>query len=165
MGAAREPMVDPVRGRKPGPPELRVVKGDKRVRGLQAAQPVPSLPDEPTPAPEWDAAHRAKWDEVADLLRRQGTLGAEVGDVLRLYVEACIEAARARAHVREHGAIVPAPRTGVPMHSPHRAVARQAEATMLKLAAELGMTPSSRSRIAKPAGQGNNPFAGHGRRA
>ena len=158
-------MVEGVRGRKPGPPELRLVKGDKRVRGRQVAAPIKSVPEEPVPPAEWDDEHRAKWDEVTDLLRRQGTLGAEVGDVLRLYVEACVEATRARAHVREHGAIVPAPRTGVPMHSPYRAVARQAEAMILKLAAELGLTPSSRGRISAAPGSKDNPFAGHGRRA
>ena len=154
-----------MRGRRPAPPELRVIKGDRRVRGKAVVVPLRPAEGEPAMPAHFDAAHQARWVEVTGLMREMGTLGREVGDLVALYVEASVEAAVARRHVAEHGAIVPAPRTGVPMHNPHRAIARQAEASMLKLAAELGLTPSSRNRITPKGNGAVNRFTGHGRRA
>jgi len=146
-----------MRGRKPLAPELRLLKGGgngrkPRARGLVVENPASPIAGEPKMPPEFDERDAAKWHEVVDLLREQGTLGRENGDVIRLYVIAYRESVEARKHLREHGPIVPAPRTGVPMHNPYRTVALSAEAVLVKLQAELGMTPASRSRVAKGPG-------------
>lgn len=156
-------MVVGMRGRKPGAPELRLVKGERRVRGLAVADPARRVDGDPAIPDDFDAEHVTKFGEVVNILREQGTLGRECGDVIRFYVVAFVEARRARAHVFEHGAVVSAPRTGVPMLSPFLSVARAAETTCAKLAAEMGLTPSSRSRVSRVSRPADtNPFAALG---
>jgi len=106
---------------------------------------------EPVMPDDFDAEHARKWDEVLALLRARGSPIGEYGDVVRLYVISFVEARRARAHVREHGAIVPAPRTGIPTHNPYRKVAQEAELAVARLADVLGMTPTSRGRVSRSA--------------
>jgi P27 family predicted phage terminase small subunit len=105
----------------------------------------PAVPD------DFDAEHEQKWDEVLALLRARGAPIAEYGDVVRIYVLSFVEAKRARAHVAEHGAIVPAPRTGIPTHNPYRKVAQEAELAVSRLAEVLGMTPTSRGKVSRGA--------------
>ena len=103
----------------------------------------PVMPD------DFDAEHARKWDEVLALLRARGAPIGEYGDVVRIYVLSFVEAKRARAHVAEHGAIVPAPRTGIPTHNPYRKVAQEAELQVARLADVLGMTPTSRAKVSR----------------
>ena len=103
----------------------------------------PAMPD------DFDAEHARKWDEVLALLRARGAPIGEYGDVVRIYVLSFVEAKRARAHVAEHGAIVPAPRTGIPTHNPYRKVAQEAELQVARLADVLGMTPTSRAKVSR----------------
>jgi P27 family predicted phage terminase small subunit len=140
-----------MRGRKGQAPEVRRAKGNTRVRGAQSADPVKPVAGAVTCPAGFDDEHATKWHEVVGWLTAQGTLGAENADTVEIYVRAYVEAARARRHIAEHGPIVEAPRTGVPMHNPHRAIATSAEAVVTRLAAELGFTPTSRSRV---SGQG-----------
>jgi P27 family predicted phage terminase small subunit len=107
--------------------------------------------DDPVMPDDFDQEHAAKWREVLALLRARGGSIGEYGDVVRIYVLSYVEAKRARAHVAEHGAIVPAPRTGIPTHNPYRKVAQEAELQVARLAEVLGMTPTSRAKISRAA--------------
>ena len=151
-----------VRGRKPKSPELRVIQGVPK-SGLAVASPLRPIPGDPMMPEYFDEEHAAKWHEVTEVMRGHGTLGLDVAETVRLYVEALVSGQRARAILRDTGDVIQSPQSGVDMHSPWRTVAKDAEAVALKLAIEMGFTPSSRGRIAKPAGAATtNRFLTHG---
>lgn len=134
-----------MRGRKPMPPEQRL-----EAYGLSAdAADIPKAPGEPDMPPGFDATHAAEWDAVINDLRAAHTLSREIGATVEVYVRNLIRMRQAEEHVAAHGAIVPAPRTGVPMQNPYLAVANRAAKEVRSAAAELGLTPSSRGRVSK----------------
>ena len=95
----------------------------------------------------------AEWARVAPILRTCGLVSeAERSSLLAL----CIEWSRyqeAHGKVRSLGTIVQKGPTKIPIVNPYLMVANHAMALCLKLWAELGLTPSSRSRLAAiPAG-------------
>lgn len=96
---------------------------------------------------EFIEARAAKWVEIVATLRAQDGIFAGCGDLIRLYCIAWTEAAEARAHVDLHGQMVPQHRTGAPIANPYRAIAVKAEATVAKLAGELGLTPTGRRKL------------------
>jgi P27 family predicted phage terminase small subunit len=98
----------------------------------------------PPAPPHLDDEARAEWRRVAPVLADRGDLGPETLATLETY---CTQFARwrtAEAHVAEHGVVVAAPRTGVPMHNPHLAIANKACELAMKLAKSLRITPESR---------------------
>ena len=121
------------------------------------------LPGEVT-APAWPLKFPADWGKAAaeiaaeqwqivtSHMRAAGTLGTENTAAIEIYSRAFARWRIAEAHVAEHGPIVPAPRTGVPMHNPYLAVANAAAATVLKAGADLGLPPSMRGRVGRANG-------------
>jgi len=139
-----------MRGRKPKPTAQRVLEGNPGKRKLNAAEaPIPVPPDafdEPPTGLGVNAHAVAEWRRLAPLLRR-----------VRLVTEAdraaltalCVEWARyldATAEVARLGMVVKAP-SGYPMPNPYLPIATRALAACIKLWPELGLTPSSRSRV------------------
>jgi P27 family predicted phage terminase small subunit len=70
--------------------------------------------------------------------------------ILAAYCQAYALWAEAVAAVRKYGAMVKSP-SGFPMQSPYVAVANKQAELMIRIAAEFGFSPSSRSRIAVPS--------------
>lgn len=134
-----------IRGRKPRPVELRLVDGNPGKR------PVPEVPPPVSGRPKAPAflkgEARKEWNRCIGLMQEMGTLGKETRAALAVYCKAWQRMLDAEAHVAQHGELVSAPRTGVPMHNPYLAIANQAAATVVRLAAEFGFTPSSRARL------------------
>jgi phage terminase small subunit len=88
---------------------------------------------------------------VAAVLADRGDLGPEVLATLEAF---CIQFARMRqaeAHVADHGVVVAAPRTGVPMHNPHLAIANRAAEMLLKFAKALRISPDTKPQTKAPA--------------
>ena len=100
-----------------------------------------------------DPVAAAEWARVAPILRMCGLVSeAERSSLLAL----CTEWSRyqeAHAKVRSLGMIVQKGPAKIPIVNPYLMVANHAMALCLKLWSELGLTPSSRSRLAAiPAG-------------
>ena len=71
----------------------------------------------------------------------------------------------ATEQIARYGMLTKAPNTGVPMQSPYLPIVNKQAQIMLKAGAELGFTPTSRSRIHAPQQPDKeNPFMRHGRR-
>lgn len=58
--------------------------------------------------------------------------------------------------IQKSGAMVKSP-SGYPIQSPYIAIANRQSELMMRLAAEFGLTPASRSRIAAPLAVENEP--------
>lgn len=104
----------------------------------------PVIPECP---PQLNEIARAEWDRVCRILHAAGVITVADRAILAAY---CVEWARyieAAGMLTLEGPIVKAPKTEVPMHNLHLSVANRALTNVIRLAAELGLTPSSRSRI------------------
>ena len=137
-----------MRGRKPIPLEMRLASqgiGEAAAEALDLAK----VLGEPEMPPGFDAEHASEWDAVITDLRECNTLSREIGATVEVYVRNLVRMRKAEAHIAEHGEVVPAPRTGVPMYNHYLAVANRAAKEVRSAAAELGLTPSSRGRVTK----------------
>jgi P27 family predicted phage terminase small subunit len=131
-----------MRGRKPTPTALRVLRGQKR-----------SNPNEPTPtkaipAPPAELSGEAlqEWRRLATELFTNGLLTNLDRDALAGFCVALVRWRHAEAQLAKTGEVVRSP-TGYPILSPWLSVSKAALKQMQQLGAEFGWSPSSRSRI------------------
>lgn len=119
------------RGRKA---EFRVIEG-----GAQVDQPCDRAPD------HINVAMHEEWlSVVSDLKRRKIYTDAMLGAV-DTYIMALWNMRQAQSAIDEHGQLVTGPK-GVLMKNPAVTLHGKAQATVMRLAAELGLTPAARSR-------------------
>lgn len=151
-----------MRGRKPLPTWRHRLEGNpgKRKRNAQEPAPPPVPEDLDTaPPPELTGDARAieEWTRLLPMLR----LGRQVTDADRAALLAlCLEWSRyltAIAKVAATSLIVMTPK-GYPIQNPYLPVATKAFSNCAKLWPELGLTPSSRSRV-KTTTTDEDPFS------
>jgi P27 family predicted phage terminase small subunit len=136
-----------MKGRKPHPTVLRMLRGNPGKR------PAPPKEPQPTPvtnaaAPDWlDADAQAEWRRVAPMLERTGVLTESDLDALAAYCEAWVTWKGATQKIRQFGMVIKGPRD-IPIQSPYVRIAHNALQSMRGLLVEFGMTPSSRVRVA-----------------
>ncbi len=142
-----------MRGRKPAPTHLKLVKGTRKSRiNAKEPQPAPALPSVPE---HLSAEAKVEWQRVAQELYDLGILTHVDRGVLAAYCQAYgrwqrAEQAIAEMQKREQtpgGVFVISTVSGNLIQNPMIGVANKAMGDMVRYAAELGMTPSARSRI------------------
>ena len=137
-----------MRGRKPVPAYLREIDGNagKRPINTRAPRPViraPSCPRELCPVA------KREWRRSARQLLTLRLVTDLDQAILAAYCQAFALWAEAVGAIRKFGTMVKSP-SGFPMQSPYVAVANKQAELMIRIAAEFGFSPSSRSRIAVP---------------
>lgn len=153
-----------MRGRKPVPTVVKKLRGNPARRPLNTHEPAPpELLDLGLDAPPAeladDAVAAAEWARLVPMLRRcrQITEADRAG-----LLACCIEWSRyleANAAIRRDGLIVSTAKGG-PMTNPYLRVTVRSLSALSKLWAELGLTPSSRSRVrTNDAPPADDPFA------
>jgi P27 family predicted phage terminase small subunit len=132
-------------GRRPKPPHLKLLQGNPGKRPIPKGGPkVPAgMPKPPT---HLNAEARAVWARVAPRLHEAGLLTPIDAEALGAFCVCAARVAEAEQALATEGPLVPG-RGGTMKASPWVAIANQARRQMLSLAAEFGLTPSSRSRI------------------
>ncbi len=136
------------RGRKPKPTALKLVQGNPGHRPLPENEAEIEVPDElPEPPEHLDVEACREWVRTGTLLLKSGLLTELDTGALAVYCTAYSRWADAEERIRKHGPIVEAPGTGYPSQSPYLQIANKAMEQMLKIQAEFGMTPSSRTRV------------------
>ena len=139
-----------MRGRIPQPTALRKLRGNPGKRPYNQREPVmpetdPSF-DQPPAELLIDTVASGEWQRLAPILRQSKTVTeADRGALISL----CQQWSRyleANKSVATAGMVVRSP-SGYPMPNPYIAIANRALAMCVKLWAELGLTPSSRSRV------------------
>ena len=135
-----------MKGRKPKPTALKLLQGNPGRRAVNTAEPKHGALDAAVPVELVDAAARAEWSRVATVLAAHGHVTTVDRATLLGY---CLKYAQWQALEREaaaHPFIVKSP-SGYPLPNLALGMANKAFALVLKAAAELGITPSSRSRV------------------
>lgn len=140
-----------MRGRKPTPTALRVLRGNPQHRPLPTGEPRPRplLPR----CPEWlSPAAKRHWRLLTrELAHIPGLLTAVDGGALAGLCESFAAFRAATEFLNKNGPVYR--HEGRLLHAPHVSIARNALAMYLKLASEYGLTAASRARIALPPGE------------
>lgn len=154
-----------MRGRKPTPTHLKLVSGNPGKRALNKSEPKPK--GRLSSAPDWMSDdQQAGWD-YAITHSPVGLLRLLDRSALTAWVIAEDLHRQASIAVGKFGLITKSPTKGEPMQNPYLPIINRQAQIMMKAAAELGFTPSSRSRIALGEGNGEEDpgegfFAGSG---
>ncbi len=139
-----------MRGVKPKPTALKVLTGNPGRRPLNQREPKPkgALGE----APAWlTPGQREVWGEAVASAPR-GLLTRLDASVLLVWVVAKELHREASEAVARFGMLSETPNTREPIQSPYLAIMNKQALIMLKAAAEMGFTPSSRSRVSVDAG-------------
>lgn len=148
-----------VHGRKPIPTKIHQLRGNPGHRPLNDAEPQPPA-DKPA-CPNWLSPEAKKcWRKLAHDLHVCGVLTKIDGGTLAQYCEAWGRWVEAIRVVQEKGMVMKTKQGNI-IQNPYLGIANRAWDQVKAIAPELGLTPSSRSRIkvTKPK-QEKNPFDG-----
>ena len=143
-----------MQGRKPKPTHLKVIQGNPGKRPLNKKEPMP-ITDELPSAPEFICAEaKTEWKRVAGILHAIGMLTTLDRAALAVYCQAVGRWERAELALEKMAATDPSTqalliktKSGNLIQNPLVGTANKAMFAVLKSAAELGLTPSVRSRI------------------
>ena len=134
-------------GRPPKPIALHLLENTKpRVKRAPAGTEA-IAPGGLTDPPDWlTEAQKENWRYAIEnaplaLLRRID------GGLLAIWVIACDLHREAAQKVGQFGVLTKAPHTGLPIQSPYLPIVNRQALIMVRTAAELGFTPSARSRM------------------
>ena len=153
-----------MRGRKPKPTSLKLITGNPGRRQINTQEPkLPAPPAvvEPPPAIAEDARACEEWRRLAPMLIASRTVTeADYGALLSL----CHQWSTYLNAREKATTLVITTKTGHPMPNPYLSVSNKALSHCIKLWAELGCTPSARSRVtaaAAPNGEATaqDPYA------
>ena len=138
----------PPRGRKPKPTALKLVQGNPGNRPLPEDEPEIEAPSElPDPPDHLDAEACREWNRTGAILLAAGLLTELDYSALALLCVAHSRHKEATDQMQKFGMLQIAPGTGYPMQSPYLAISNKAMDQMMKIHAEFGMSPSSRTRV------------------
>ncbi len=134
-----------MRGRKPVPSHLKIVRGNPGKRTVNKNEPLPT--GDLVDAPAWmTETQKQGWNYAIENAPR-GLLKKLDRSVLVTWAIAEDMHRRASESVEKYGILTKAPNTGLPIQSPYLPVVNKQAQIMLKAAELLGFSPASRSRV------------------
>lgn len=159
----------PPRGRKPKPLQLKIIDGNPGKRPMNLDQPMPATaPQLPKPPTHLDSLAKRIWRQTAVELYRLGLLTRLDEGVLAIHCDArstFLQAAR-RIRLRTatqkkagdaepNGAVIRTSNGNTIQH-PDVGIKNQAAKLAMSSGAELGLSPSSRTRLVGPHAAGDD---------
>ena len=133
------------RGPKPKPTAIKALEGNPGKRPLNQYEPEPDL--DHVDCPDWlDADARKEWERVYQRLVNCRVMTPLDVAVLADYCQSYAQMVRAETNIQRYGDVIKTP-SGYVQQAPHVGIYNQASKRMKQAAAELGLTPSSRTRI------------------
>lgn len=133
-------------GPRAQPTALRILRGNPGKRRINRAEPQHEALSVECPAMLRDPVAQAEWDRVAPGLIHSGQVTLVDRALLIGYCQKWAQWQALEAAAAEHPFIVKGP-NGKPIANPALSLAFKAFNLMLRSAAELGMTPSARSKV------------------
>lgn len=134
-------------GRKPIPRNLRLVTGNTRPDRLNDDEPIVAVEAPPAPDHLDEDAVRI-FDETAQVLAGMRVMSAADTAALAIYATTCVRMHDANEKVKASGMVVMSSKR-TPMKNPYLIIAQQSERDCMRILAEFGLTPSSRTRVSK----------------
>ena len=156
------------RGRKPKPTHLKLVEGNPGKRKIPKGEPVFAQGDLPEPPEHLNALARAEWARVAAGLHSLRLLCGVDRAALAAYCVAYARWTQAENSIAEMakrdqltGGLMIKTTNGNAIQNPLVGTSNKAAADMGRYAAEFGMTPAARARLAvDPDAMKTSKFAG-----
>jgi P27 family predicted phage terminase small subunit len=132
-------------GRKPTPSVIRRQNGNPGKRSFNALEPVlpPGMPACP---PHLGATAREEWDRLAGILHGHGVLTEADRATFAAYCQSWARWVEAEEKLKETPMLIRTP-SGYVQQSPWLSIANRQLELMNRQAAELGLTPASRTRV------------------
>lgn len=131
------------RGRKPKPSHLKVLNGSAKKHPDRVNKHEPKAPSGRPPMPRYfDSVAKVKWKELCDLLDEMGVLSSADRTVLEMCCTAYSEYRKLHATIDNHGRVGDDGKAHSLTSSLHKY-----RAEVVRHMSELGLTPSSRSRV------------------
>lgn len=142
-------------GRKPLPTAVKTLTGNPGKRPLNDAEPqsgpLEVLPD----PPEWLGPYGiVEWERTGPVLIHMGVLQEADIPLLETYCASFDLLIESRLDIAKNGMVIEGSRG--PVRNPALAAVAQATTAIKGLAAEFGLTPSSRSRMKLPGDDGES---------
>ena len=134
-----------MKGRKPVPNHLKVVRGNPGKRALNKNEPLPT--GDLFDAPAWMTESQKQGWSYAIENAPKGLLKKLDRSVLVAWAIAEDLHRRSSEAVEKFGILTKAPNTGLPIQSPYLPIVNKQAHLMLKAAEQLGFSPASRSRV------------------
>ncbi len=133
-----------MKGRKPTPPQVHKLRGTfKKCRHSDTLDLPTSTPEPPE---HLDDIALDEWNRLVGELAQVGTLHKLDRTLLATYCVLWSHLTQAERGIREHGLVIKGA-TGAAQASPYYSVAMRAASQLTRIAAELGLSPSSRARL------------------
>jgi P27 family predicted phage terminase small subunit len=143
------------RGRKPKPTIEKQLAGNPGKRALNLSEPKPAIKI-PSCPPGLKGDVRRAWTRLARELYQIGVLTEIDRDALAMYCVNYVRWLEAEEIIKQKGPIMKTSKGNL-IQNPYLAVANRAGEILMKIGAEFGMTPSSRTRIhAEPPDDGKS---------
>lgn len=148
------------RGAKPNPTHLRIIQGNPSGRPLNTRE--PKVHGNLKHPPKWLTVEQRDGWEYAIEHAPVGLLKCLDRSVLAIWCIAEDTHRQASEKIQQEGLLCQTP-NGMPMQSPYVIIQNKQAMIMIRAAAELGFTPSSRSQI-RVEQESSNAFANNGKR-
>ena len=145
-----------MRGRKPTPTSLKILQGNPGKRPIRGREPQPPR-SQPTCPAHLSPTAKAEWKRLAQSLNKIGTLTQVDRAALAAYCQSYGRWVEAERKLAETPPLLKTP-AGYVQASPWLAISSKQLELMAKFMAELGLTPSSRSRLAIQMPSGPKPW-------
>ncbi len=135
-----------MRGRKPTPTSLKLLQGNPGRRPIRGDEPRPPA-SQPTCPAHLSPTAKAEWKRLAQTLNRIGLLTQVDRSTLAAYCQSYGRWVEAEKKLAETPMLLKTP-AGYVQPSPWLGIANKQLELMAKFMAEIGLTPSARSRLA-----------------
>jgi P27 family predicted phage terminase small subunit len=135
-------------GPKPKPTHLKILHGNPGGRALNKNEPKPRAKRPSCPRDFSDDAKKA-WRSACTELEAMGMLHSADRELLIVFCEAVAQHRQACRAVRTAGVLIKGRSAGV-IKNPACQIVRDSAGTITRVAAELGLSPSARSRLSVP---------------
>ena len=145
-----------MRGRKPKPTHLKLLEGNPGRRPIKDAEPTPKG-DLPTCPAHLGPSAKAEWKRLARDLNRIGLLTMVDRAALAVYCQSWGRWVEAERKLQDTPPLLKTP-AGYIQISPWLTIANKERELMARYMAELGLTPSSRTRLAVDVSPGRKPW-------
>lgn len=131
---------------KATPTKLRLLRGNPSQRKMPENEPQVDAAIPPMPPHLTDPVAVEEWDRITQILYEVGVLTRVDGNALALYCDAHAAYLEAKKDIAENG-FNATTGTGSIIQRPSVGVFHRCRTDMLRILAEFGMTPSSRTKV------------------
>ena len=133
------------RGRKPTPTAIKELEGNPGKRKINEAEPKPEK--KAPPCPKWlEPEAKKEWRRLSKQLEQIGVLTEVDQAAFASYCQAYARWKAAEEFITSHGYVSMTP-AGYVQQLPHVSISQTYQKIMNRCAEQLGLTPSSRSRL------------------